>query len=367
MDSIRELLVSNSEVSLVIGGLIIGLVFGFVVYRTNFCTMGSLSDILSFGDYRRFRSWLLAIAISIFGVQLLHVAGVVDITKSMYLAPGFNWLSNIIGGLMFGFGMAFAGGCTSRNLVRAGGGDLRSLIVLIVIGIFAYMTIGGLIGPLRAELQGATQIDLTTLKVDSQGMGGLFAHFTGLDSELAVGFITLALAGGLMAFCFADKGFRSSPVHITAGVVIGLCIIAGWVLTGLAYDDFGDRVQNPISLSFVRPSGDTLEYLMRFTAQMIPSFGVATVLGALAGAFAGAVSMGQFRVATFADPGDTLRNLFGAAMMGVGGVLALGCTIGQGLTGLSTLAIGSLTALIAIIAGGIIGIKSLEMMLLRQA
>jgi len=138
-------------------------------------------------------------------------------------------------------------------------------------------------------------------------------------------------------------------------------------LTGLAYDDFGDRVQNPISLSFVRPSGDTLEYLMRFTAQMIPSFGVATVLGALAGAFAGAVSMGQFRVATFADPGDTLRNLFGAAMMGVGGVLALGCTIGQGLTGLSTLAIGSLTALIAIIAGGIIGIKSLEMMLLRQA
>jgi hypothetical protein len=364
MDSIRELLVSNPAVSLAIGGLVIGFVFGFFVHRTNFCTMGSLSDILSFGDYRRFRSWLLAIAVSILGAQLLQAAGAVDLEKSMYLAPNFNWLGNLVGGLMFGFGMVFAGGCTSRNLVRAGAGDLRSLIVIIVVGIFSYMTIGGLIGPLRAELQQTTQIDLTAIGPATQGMDALLTQFTGLEGGVSVLLVAAVLAGAFLIYCFADKGFRSSPNHMIAGFVIGACIIAGWALTGLAYDDLGERVQNPVSLSYVRPSGDALEYLMRFTAQMIPSFGVATVFGALVGSFTSAVSKGRFQLATFADPGDTLRNLFGAAMMGVGGVLALGCTIGQAITGLSTLAIGSLVAFAAIIAGGVAGIKSLEKMLM---
>jgi len=364
MDTIRELLVSNSAVSLAIGGLVIGFVFGFVVHRTNFCSMGSLSDILSFSDYRRFRSWLLAIAVTILGAQLLHAAGIVDLAKSMYLAPNLNWVGNVVGGLMFGFGMVFAGGCTSRNLVRAGAGDLRSLIVIIVIGIFAYMTIGGLIGPLRAELQDTTQIDLAAIGSETQGMGALLAQFTGLGGVVTVWIVAVVLAGAFLIYCFSDKGFRSSPDHMIAGFVIGACVIAGWALTGLAYDDLGEHVQDPISLSYVRPSGDTLEYLMRFTAQMIPSFGVASLFGALAGSFTSAKSKGRFKIATFADPGDTLRNLFGAAMMGVGGVLALGCTIGQAVTGLSTLALGSLIAFAAIVAGGVAGIKSLEKLLM---
>ncbi|MDA7947099.1 MAG: YeeE/YedE family protein [Hyphomicrobiaceae bacterium] len=360
MDSLRELLASNATMSLAIGGLIIGFVFGFVVYRTNFCSMGSLSDMLTFGDYRRFRSWLLAIGIAIVGVQLLRVTGAVDLSKSMYHAPGFNWLGNIIGGLMFGVGMVFAGGCASRNLVRAGSGDLRALLVLIVVGIFAYMTIGGLFGPVRAELQNATEIDLTAFDVNTQAMDNLLSRLTGLDGDLAVGLVTIILAGSFLAYCLSDKGFRSSVPHITAGLVIGLCIVAGWALTGLAYDEFGESIQNPVSLTFVRPSGDALEYLMRFTAQMIPGFGVATVFGALIGAFFAAKLAGRFHIATFADSGDTLRNLLGGMLMGVGGVLALGCTIGQAVTGLSTLAIGSLVSFAAIIAGGIAGIKSLE-------
>jgi len=297
-------------------------------------------------------------------VQLLRVTETVDLSKSMYHAPGFNWLSNITGGLMFGFGMVLAGGCASRNLVRAGSGDLRALLVLIVVGIFAYMTIGGLFGPLRAELQNATQIDLTAFDIDSQSMDNLLSHFTGIDGGVAVGLVTMALAGGILAYCLVDKGFRSSPPHLTAGVVIGLCIVAGWALTGLAYDEFAESVQNPASLTFVRPAGDSLEYLMRFTAQMIPDFGVATVFGALIGAFSAAKFSGKFHIATFADSGDTLRNLFGGMLMGVGGVLALGCTIGQAVTGLSTLAIGSLVSFGAIIAGGIVGIKSLERMMM---
>ncbi|MEM9635841.1 MAG: YeeE/YedE family protein, partial [Pseudomonadota bacterium] len=283
MDSLRELLASNAAMSLAIGGLVIGFVFGFVVYRTNFCTMGSLSDILNFEDYKRFRSWLLAIALATIGAQLLYLSGATDLSKAMHQSPTLNWLGNIIGGAIFGFGMVFAGGCTSRNLVRAGGGDIRSLIVLIVVGIFAYMTIGGIFGLARSELETLTQINLADSGINSQGMGDILSSLTGVNPDVSLWLVAALFAGGLLIYCLMDKGFRSSPSHIIAGVVVGLCITAGWALTGLSYDEFADRAQNPMSLSYVRPSGDFLEYLMRFTADVIPTFGVASVIGALAG------------------------------------------------------------------------------------
>ncbi|MGE0611122.1 MAG: YeeE/YedE family protein [Hyphomicrobiales bacterium] len=365
MESVREALLVNSAASLAIGGLLIGLVFGAIVHRTNFCTMGSISDILSFGDYKRFRAWLLAIAVSILGSQAIADLGWVNLGKSMYMAPAFNWTGNLIGGLLFGFGMVFAGGCASRNLVRAGGGDLRSLIVLIIVGIFAYMTIGGLIGPLRAELQSATQIDLAgPLSIPDQGMGSILGALTGISSSAARWALAVVIAGAFIAYCFKDEGFRKSPSNIVAGIGIGGCVIAGWALTGLAFDEFADRAQDPISLTYVRPVGDATEYLMRFTAGMIPGVGVATVFGALLGAFLSALAKGSFQVTTFADKGDTLRNLSGAALMGIGGVMALGCTIGQAITGMSTLAIGSLVTFVAIVIGGVLGVKALERILL---
>ncbi len=360
MDSIRELLISDSAISLAVGGLVIGFVFGFAVYRTNFCTMGSLSDILNFADYRRFRAWLLAIAVAMTGAQMLQMAGVVDLSRSMYLSSNLNWFGNVAGGFLFGFGMAFTGGCTSRNLVRAGGGDIRSLIVLLVVGIFAYMTIGGLFGPVRAELQQRTQIDLSSLQIASQGMDDMLARLAGLESGISAIIVALVIAGGFFIYCFKDQSFRASPGHIISGLAVGLCVVAGWALTGLSYDEFADRAQSPVSLSYVRPSGDTLEYLMRFTAGMIPAFGVASVIGALGGAFASALSMRRFQLMTFADTGDTLRNLGGAALMGIGGVLALGCTVGQAITGLSTLALGSLVTFAMIVAGCVLGLKTIE-------
>lgn len=365
MQAIREALLANSAVSLAVGGLLIGLVFGAVVYRTNFCTMGSISDIMAMGDYRRFRAWLLAIAVSILGTQAIADLGWVNPGKSMYMAPGFNWTGNLIGGLLFGFGMVFAGGCASRNLVRAGGGDIRSLVVLLVVGVFAYMSIGGLIGPLRAGMQDATQIDLASLlSVVDQGTGSILSAISGLGAAAARWAVALVIAGAFLAYCFKDAAFRDSPTNITAGLVIGLCVTAGWALTGLAYDEFADRAQDPISLTYVRPVGDTTEYLMRFTAGMTPTFGVATVIGAILGAFLAALAAGRFQVTAFADKGDTLRNLGGAALMGIGGVMALGCTVGQAITGMSTLALGSIVTFIAIIIGAVFGMKALERILL---
>lgn len=359
----REAIVENGPQWLAIGGLVIGFVFGAVVFRTNFCTMGSVSDIVNLGDWRRFRAWILAAVVALAGAQTLHWLGVVDLTKSMYLGATFNWVGHIAGGLIFGFGMVFAGGCPSRNLARAGGGDLRALLTLVVVGIFAYMTIGGLLGPARAAIEQATNI---TLPTSTQGIGDLVDRALVLSAGFGRIFASWIIVLVGLAYCFKDPEFRSSPVHILSGIAIGLCAVAGWALTGLAFDDMAERPTQPISLTYVRPSGDALEWLQRFTAAPMPGFGVATVFGAILGAFVAAKAMGRFRLLTFSDPGDTVRSLLGAAMMGIGGVMALGCTVGQGITGVSTLALGSFITFAAIVAGAVVGLKALELWLMSE-
>lgn len=355
----REAALENAAAWVTWGGLVIGIVFGFTVQRTNFCTMGSISDIMSFGDWRRFRSWLMAAAVAIIGVAVIERMGVADMGTSIYTSSTLQWGGHIIGGLLFGVGMVFGGGCVSKNLARAGGGDLRSLIVLVVIGIAGYMTMGGLFGPARVAITAPMSADLTAIGADSQRIDGLLATLTGLGANTANILAIVVIAGGILAWCFWDRGFRRSANHVLAGLVIGLCVLAGWVLTGLTFDDFADNPQVQ-SLSFVRPAGDTVDYLMRFTAYDAASFTVVTLFGALIGAFLSAISNKSFAFATFSDSSDTLRNLSGAVLMGIGGVTGLGCTIGQSVTGFSTLALGSLITFICIVIGGVIGMKAME-------
>jgi uncharacterized protein len=175
------------------------------------------------------------------------------------------------------------------------------------------------------------------------------------------------LTAALLLYCFIDRGFRSSWLHIASGIGVGLCIVAGWALTGLTFDELSDKPSAPVSLTFVRPTGDALEWLQRFTALGSPGFGVASVFGTIAGAFLTAKAMGRFRLATFSGTPDTLRNLGGAVLMGIGGIMALGCTIGQGITGVSTLAAGSFLTFAGLIVGGIAGIKTLDRMLMAEA
>lgn len=360
MDSVRELAMANATMTLALGGLVIGFIFGLIVLKTNFCAMGSVSDIMIFEDYRRFRAWLLAGATAIIGVQLLQLTGAVDAGQSMFVMPNISWLANIIGGALFGIGMVLSGGCVSRNLVRVGTGDLRSLFILMIVAIFAYMTLGGILGPMRSALQQASILSPADLGLSSQSAGAIIASALGLSPQTGNWVSAAVIAGLVLLYCFKDANFRSSKLHLIAGFGIGLCVVAGWALTGLSFDELADKPQQPISLTFVRPAGDTLEYFRRFTADTTLGFGVATVLGALAGTIFGAVITGRFHLATFADNKDTLRNMFGAALMGIGGVLAIGCTIGQAITGVSTLALGSFITFGAIIIGAVIGLKILE-------
>lgn len=361
MEALREAAIEAAPFYIGWGGLIVGIIFGFTVQRTNFCTMGSISDILSFGDYKRFRAWLLAAATAIVGVALLERGEVTDMNLSMYQSSSLAWGGHIVGGLLFGFGMVFTGGCTSRNLVRAGSGDLRSVVVLMITGIFAYMTIGGLFGPLRIAIFSPPTTDLGGLGMEDQRIGSLVSALTGMDFATANMITIVVIVGGILVWCFKDAGFRKSSRDITAGVVLGLCIVGGWFVTGISYDDFANNPQL-LSLSYVRPSGDTLDYLMRYTAIGAPGFGVASLAGALIGGFAGSAIAGRLSLKTFADTTDALRNMMGASLMGIGGVLALGCTVGQAMTGFSTLAIGSLITFIFIVVGGVVGVKTLENM-----
>src|SRR5262245_17249652 len=366
MDALRDIVGNNPALFLALGGVALGALFGAVVFATNFCAMGSLSDIHNFGDWRRFRAWMLAGATALLGAQLLAAGGIVALEKSMYLAgSGLNWAGHILGGLMLGFGMVFTGGCPSRNLARAGAGDLRSLLTLVVLGLFAYMAIRGILAPARAALEQATS--LTGFGASTQSLGHMLAGIARLSSSAGSLLVAALLAAAVVAYCFADRKFRSSPVHVFSGLAIGLIVVAGWALTGLAYDDMATRPVAPISLTYVRPAGDALQWLVLFTADPVPGFGAASVFRRLAGAWRGGLATGRFRITTFSDTGDTWRNLLGAALMGLGGVMALGCTIGQGITGVSTLALGSFLSLAAIIVGGFWGLRVLERQIMSSA
>jgi uncharacterized membrane protein YedE/YeeE len=347
-------------VSTVVGalGFGLGLVFGATAQRANFCTMGAISDIVFMGDWNRFRAWLLAIAVAILGSQLLHLSGVVDLNQSIYLTSNFGWAGAIIGGLLFGFGMTMTGGCGFRTLVRFGAGNLKSLVVALFLGIFAYMTLRGLIGLARVEIEGAANLDLAAAGLASQGIPDMLAAATGLGPELARWVVLMVFAGTLLWFCLKNAGFRASKRDLLAGLILGALVPVAWYATGvIGYDDFEPT---PLaSFTFVAPVGESLQYLMTFTGATI-NFGIAVVGGVIAGAFLAAKLSGEFRIESFVDADDMFRHMIGGSIMGVGGVLALGCTIGQGITGMSTLALGSLIAFLSIVAGGVLGLKYLE-------
>ena len=355
-----------------------GLVFGGTAQKTNFCTMGAISDMVLMGDKNRWRAWLMAIAVAILGTQGLASVGIenefgelmplIDLEHTLvasdsevavgYRAANLGWAGAILGGLMFGYGMTRGGGCGNKTLVRIGGGNLKSLVVALVMGITAYMTLRGLIALGRVELEGATNLNLADSGLTSSGMDYLLAHFTGLDMSIARWIVAAILAGGFLVYCFKSRDFLSSPRDLAAGLIIGLLIPAGWYITGVMVRDEFDPLPL-VSFTFVAPTAETIQYLMTFTGSTI-DFGIAAVLGVIAGSFVMALLTRSFHWEAFSGVSDMGQTLFGAVLMGVGGVLALGCTIGQGLSGMSTLGLGSLIAFVSIVLGGILGMKTFE-------
>jgi uncharacterized membrane protein YedE/YeeE len=342
------------------GAFALAFVFGLVAQRSNFCTMGAVSDIVNMGDWTRMRMWLFAIAVAVLGANALHMGGFVDLGKSIYTGPSVTWLSGIVGGLAFGFGMTLASGCGSKTLLRIGAGNLKSVVVFMVLGISAYMTLKGLFGVWRVALLDPVAVTLA----GGQDLPGLLSRAFGIEARTLRIVVALVVAAALIAFALASAEFRSLDVVISSAI-IGLVIVAGWYVSGRV----GYVAEDPNTLqeafaatnsgrmesfSFVAPVAYTLELLMLWSDKSrIVTFGIAATLGVIAGSLVWSLATRTFRLEGFRDAEDTANHLVGGALMGFGGVTALGCTIGQGLSGISTLAVGSLITLLAIVAGSV--------------
>lgn len=339
----------SSTQFVVLAGLVIGLVYGAVGLLSGFCLMSSMRGWLAEGDGRLVRSYALAVAVAIAASQVLAGNGMVDLGKSIYLQQTFSAPVLFLGGLLFGYGMVLSNGCGSRALVLLGRGNLRSFVVVIVLAVAAQMTLKGLIAPARIALVQASQATVSANSLPSllTALGPAEA----LSRALAAAVVVVAL----ILFAFAHPAFRRSPGQIAAGATMGLLVAAGWFVTGyVGADDF-----NPVpvtSLTFVAPIADALQYAMLSTGLTL-NFGIATVAGVFAGSLVTALATGRFNLEGYSSRRHMLRSAGGAALMGIGGVMAFGCSIGQGLTGVSTLALGSFVAVAGILLGTAAGLR----------
>ena len=350
------------------GGFVLAFAFGVIASKTNFCTMGALSDIVNMGHWGRMRMWLLAIAVAILGATVLAYTGQVDLSKATAQRPTLAWLSLLLGGLTFGVGMTLSGGCANKNLIRAGGGSVRSMVVLVFLGIASYMTLKGLFGQWRASWLDPVSVNLADLGWKDQSLATAVARMTGIAAQPALLATAGALVLALLVFVFKDKRFRGNAGQIVGATLIGALVVGGWYVSGhLGYGEnpetlehgfFGTNSRTVESLSFVGPVAFGLELLMLWTDKSLHvTFGIASVIGVVLGSAAHAIATRKFRWEGFASLADLRNQLVGAMLMGFGGVTALGCTVGQGLSGVSTLAIGSFIAMAGIIAGSVATLK----------
>jgi uncharacterized membrane protein YedE/YeeE len=342
----------------------LAVVFGAIAQRTHFCTMGAVADIVNMGDWSRMRMWVLAMGVAMIGFNAMVFLGWVEAGKSIYAPPRLVWLSNLLGGLLFGFGMVLASGCGSKTLVRIGGGSLKAVVVFCVLGISSYMTMRGLFGVWRVGTVDAVAVTLPA----GQDLPSLAAQLLGGSRRTLALALGLAIGGALVAWALLRPEGRSADV-LSGGVGIGAVIVGVWWVSGR----LGHLPEHPQtleeaflatnsgrmeSLTFVAPMAYTLDWLMLFSDKSkVLTVAIVSTVGVIAGAALVALVTRSFRWEGFGGTEDTANHIVGAALMGAGGVTAMGCTVGQGLSGVSTLALGSFIALAGIIGGAVLGLR----------
>lgn len=325
-----------------LAGLCGGAVFGAAARSARYCVMGALEDAVYGDDTTRLRMLGVSAGVAMLGAALLAAAGLLDPGESWRLARGFAPAGAALGGLMFGYGMALVGTCAMGALARIGGGDIRSLAVVSVIGVAAVATAAGPLSPFRLWIAppGPPVESLAVMAGRATGVAPLLIW-------LLAGALTLAAA-----LVGADVPRQRGP--LLWGAAVGVAAIGGWAATAALSQGFS--VMAVDSFSFVEPIGEALLYVMTEARYIAPGFAVGGVAGVTFGAALAAWRRGDFRWETSDDARELRRQLTGAALMGMGGVLALGCTAGQGLTALSILAPGAPVAMLGILLGARAGL-----------
>ena len=367
----------------------VAFVMGAVVNKTNFCTMGAVSDAVNMGDMSRMRAWFLAIAVALIGIIIMESMGIMNADAAFppYRASQLIWAENLIGGIMFGVGMTLASGCGNKTLIRIGAGNIKSIMVLAIIAVIAYYMINPFPGSDKT-LMSVLFYDwirpLSASLTTNQDLGAIFSGGKPEDAVQMRMYIGGVIALILLVIIFKSKEFRQSPDTLIGGIVVGLAVLAGWYISGalVRIDADGDlltlsgyyhdwdmlsdseagkpfemRSLSTQSFTFINPMGQTYGYVAGGFASKYLTFGLMALFGVIAGSFVWAVISRSFRIEWFASFKDFVNHFIGAILMGFGGVLAMGCTIGQGITGVSTLAVGSMIALASIIFGCAITMK----------
>ncbi|PYG27062.1 YeeE/YedE family protein [Pelagimonas varians] len=344
----RDVMTDYQLVALI--GLAGGVLLGLAARLGRFCTLGAIEDALYGGSTVRMRMWGVAIGFAILGSFGLMSLGFMDAATSNYLSIRWMPVASVVGGLIFGYGMALSGNCGYGAIARLGGGDLRSFVIVLVMGVSTYVVLSGPLAPLRNTF--FTQIDVTSTEIPP-GIAHHLSAITGLSVHLigmAIG--TLILAGSLMS-----RDLLAKPHQVIWGIVVGMAIVSGWAGTAWVAGS-GFEPLPVVSHSFAAPMGESILWFMTGSVRPL-SFAVGSVAGIWIGAFVGSMIKGHFRWEACEDPRELRRQIFGAALMGLGAVLALGCSVGQGLSAFSVLALSAPVTFAAIFAGAAIGLRQL--------
>ena len=376
---------SAAQGALLWSTFVLAIIMGATANKTNFCTMGAVSDMVNIGDFGRLRAWGLAVAVAMLGVTLFEVAGLTlpDQAFPPYRGSNLLWAEYLLGGFTFGVGMTLASGCGNKTLVRIGGGNIKSILVFIIIAIIAYFMIN--------PFPGSDQTLMSVLFLDwlrplaislksKQDLGSLISAENSSAIRLALGIL---IASGLIWLAFRSKDFRQEKDNVVGGLIVGLVILGAWLISSnLMIDADGDnysllgyaqeweflaeseegrpaetRPLSPQSFTFINPMGQTAGYLSAGANSVYLTFGIMAVFGVILGSLLWSLVTRKFRIEWFASVKDFINHFIGAILMGFGGVLGMGCTIGQGITGVSTLALGSFMTLGAIIFGSTLTMK----------
>lgn len=348
----------------------IAVVLGVVTSRTNFCTMGAVSDWVNMGDTGRMRAWLFAIAIAILGVTALEAASLATLrgnTIPPYRTENFAWLRYIAGGLIFGIGMTLGSGCGTKTLLRIGGGNLKSIFVAAAIATVVYFMFTTRLFEISVmSWVGPTVVSLAQYGLAGQGIDDFLTRFAGINATTARLLAGVGIGAALLWFVLKSTDFSGNRGNILGGAVVGLAVVAGWYVTagplGVAWVEEAMMDGEPNraaiqSFTFISPIGETGRYLLDPTNLGMIRVGVVTVFGVVLGSFLYALFSRSFRFEWFNSPGDFIQHIGGGLLMGYGGFVAMGCTVGQGVSGVSTLALGSFLALGGMIAGSALSMK----------
>jgi len=329
-------------------GLFGGILLGLAARIGRFCTLGAIEDLYYGENPLRLRMWGIAIGVAVMGTFALSAMGLLDLGATLYLGRVWNPSASIVGGLLFGYGMALAGNCGYGALARVGGGDLRALMIVMVMGLFAYMTLGGPLSGLRLWLFGGAAPATNT-----PSFAHALAQITGASVEAA----GISLGAGILIVTLTSRSLRRAPSHILWGAVAGIAVVSGWAGTyWIASTGYAGTAV--VSHTFSAPLGETMLYAMTSSGNTI-SFGTGGVAGVVLGAFLGCLIKGHFRWEACDDPRELRRQLAGGALMGIGAVVAVGCSVGQGLSAFSVLAYGAPVTALGIMAGAALGLRQL--------